>query len=120
MTFPHYFTDDANISWREIITDEMLAHRDSWDAMIAIALPDEPNVEPDTRSENRWGPAPKPVSGLPDLDAKFNIGFGNVEGCAYTVWTQTRVYFPLVYDGAEGCGSVARNPDGIPTRHLGH
>lgn len=53
------------------------------------------------------------------LDRKFDDGYGGSEGVPFTVWTKNRVYFPVVYDGAEWVGSVSRNPDGHPTNHLG-
>jgi hypothetical protein len=53
------------------------------------------------------------------LDDEFNNGYGGSEGIAFTVWTKHRVYFPAVYDGAEWVESVSRNPDGVPTSHIG-
>jgi hypothetical protein len=52
-------------------------------------------------------------------DKQFDDGFGSAKGCAFTVWTPRRVYFPICYDGAEHCGSAARYPDGKPTEHQG-
>lgn len=37
----------------------------------------------------------------------------------FTIWTKTRVYFPIGYDGRERCGSVSRNSDGVKTNHVG-
>ena len=54
-----------------------------------------------------------------ELDVEFSAKFGGVEGEPFTLWTLARVYFPVVYDGAEWCGSVSRNPDGRPTEHCG-
>jgi hypothetical protein len=54
-----------------------------------------------------------------EMEKQFDNGYGGSEGCAFTVWTRASVYFPLVYDGAEWVGSVARNPDGKPTEHQG-
>jgi len=53
------------------------------------------------------------------LDTSFDDGWGSEEGCPFTVWTKTRVYFPACYDGSEWVASVARNPDGKPTGHVG-
>lgn len=54
-----------------------------------------------------------------DLDAPFNDGFGGVEGASFTAWSETRVYFPVVYDGSEWVGSVPRHPCDEVTRHHG-
>jgi len=54
-----------------------------------------------------------------ELDVVFDGGYGGSEGKAFTMWTHNRVYFPVVYDGAEWVESVSRNPDGKPTRHKG-
>lgn len=53
------------------------------------------------------------------LDTEFDDGYGGSEGCPFTVWTPKRVYFSAVYDGSEWVASVARHPDGHPTRHIG-
>lgn len=53
------------------------------------------------------------------LDVEFNDGYGGEEGCAFTIWTKHRVYFPVCYDGSEWVGSVSRHPDGKPTVHKG-
>jgi hypothetical protein len=55
----------------------------------------------------------------PEMDIEFDQGFGLVEGLEFTLWTATRVYFPVVYDGAEWCGSVSRDPNTISTSHQG-
>lgn len=53
------------------------------------------------------------------LDTEFCDGWGAVEGQPFTLWTKDYVYFPVVYDGSEWVGSVARNPNGKPTAHIG-
>lgn len=40
----------------------------------------------------------------------FDGGDGGAEGVPFTAWAETRVFFPLVYDGAEWVGSAPRNP----------
>jgi len=50
---------------------------------------------------------------------KFDSGYGEAEGCAFTLWTKNYVYFPVVYDGAEWIGYVPRNPNGVATPHRG-
>ena len=54
-----------------------------------------------------------------DMTNEFDPDFGSTDGCPFTVWTKTSVYFPLCYDGAEAVGRVSRNPDGKPTEHQG-
>ena len=54
-----------------------------------------------------------------DMAKEFNDGYGSPDGCPFTVWTKTSVYFPMCYDGAEWVGRVSRNPDGKPTEHQG-
>jgi hypothetical protein len=56
--------------------------------------------------------------GEEDMKRKFDSGFGMAEGCPFTVWTKSKVYFPCEYDGAESVGCVSRHPDGKPTKHL--
>jgi hypothetical protein len=82
-------------TWRKEIAEEMKARGDDW-----------ANIEAATLSDA-------------ELDVEFDCGFGGSEGVPFTLWTRTRVYFPIVYDGAEWCGSVARHPDGAPTHHFG-
>lgn len=54
-----------------------------------------------------------------EMAKNFDSGYGGTEGCPFTVWTKSRVYFPICYDGAEWVGSMSRNPDGKPTDHQG-
>ena len=81
-------------TWRKLITATMNLAKDSWDNT-ACTLTDA------------------------ELDTEFDDGYGGVEGKSFTVWTETHVYFPICYDGAESCGGVARHPDGVPTEHQG-
>jgi hypothetical protein len=53
------------------------------------------------------------------LDVEFESGFGTSEGPAFTAWTATRVYFPVVYDGSEWVGSAPRNPCDEACEHVG-
>lgn len=84
-------------TWRELITDEMEIHGDSWDGPVRVAA----------------------TRGPESLDEIFNADYGRINGGSFTVWTQRRVYFPLVYDGAEWCGSVPRHPCDEPMPHQG-
>ncbi len=58
-----------------------------------------------------------PDSGV--LGVEFDSGFGTSEGPPVLVWTRDRVYFPVVYDGAEWLGSAPRHPTAEGQRHLG-
>lgn len=82
-------------TWRELITEEM------------------------NEREELWSDIVKAVFSSGDEDTQFNCGYGCEEGSAFTVWTKNRVYFPVVYDGSEWCGSVARNPNDLSTPHQG-
>ena len=81
--------------WKSLIILDMTRYDDSWDNVVSCTLTEE------------------------ELCKKFDDGYGSHEGKPFTLWTKTRVYFPLVYDGAEWVGSVSREPDGIPTTHFG-
>lgn len=82
-------------TWRNLLVREMDEHSESFGDLVAITLTDA------------------------ELDAEFDEGFGCSEGMPFTAWTTHRVYFPAVYDGSEWVASVARNPDGVPTCHVG-
>jgi hypothetical protein len=49
------------------------------------------------------------------LEKDFAVSGGE----PFTVWTKSRVYFPVVYDCFTSCGSVSRDPDGQPTAYVG-
>lgn len=82
-------------TWREMITCEMEEHGEAWHDVVSCTLTDE------------------------QLDREFSAGYGLEEGAPFTLWTTRRVYFPACYDGSEWCASVARDPDGEPTPHVG-
>jgi len=82
-------------TWREKITKAMTKQGETWDDVEACTLDDE------------------------GLDVSFYPGYGVSEGAPFTLWTQTRVYFPAVYDGAEWADSAPRNPCDEATRHIG-
>lgn len=88
-------TPKTKVTWREEIAKVMQRHGETWADVEARAITEE------------------------QLDARFDWGFGGAEGAPFTVWTKNRVYFPAVYDGAEWVASVARNPDGKATDHIG-
>lgn len=82
-------------SWESLISTELEARGEEWEDVVSIAPEDL------------------------DLDKEFDDGYGGSEGAHFTLWTKKRVYFPVVYDGSEWVESVARDPDNIPTEHLG-
>lgn len=53
------------------------------------------------------------------LDVEFDDGYGGSEGPPVLIWTEQRVYFPVVYDGAEWLGSAPRNPTSEGQEHVG-
>ncbi len=81
-----------NVSWRELIAREMHNKNDSFD-----------NIEFSISREENW------------LDLEFSTGYG----APFTLWTKTRVYFPVQHDGSEWCGSAPRNPCEEIMKHFG-
>lgn len=62
------------------------------------------------------------VAVAPDRAAwntEFDNDFGLSEGPPVLVWTEDRVYFPVVYDGLEWLGSAPRNPTADGQGHVG-
>ena len=53
------------------------------------------------------------------LDTPFHDGYGGHKGLPFTAWSETKVYFPVVYDGAEWVGYVYRNPCDEASEHWG-
>jgi hypothetical protein len=53
------------------------------------------------------------------LDEEFDSGYGSSEGPDVLLWTEQRVYFPVVYDGAEWLASAPRNPVAEGQKHVG-
>ena len=82
-------------NWKSKITFELEMNDESWDNVVSCTLTEE------------------------GLRESFDDSYGREEGKPFTLWTKTRVYFPVTYDGAEWVGSVSRNPDGNPTEHVG-
>tara|TARA_R110002126_G_scaffold13892_2_gene59336 strand:+ start:304 stop:558 length:255 start_codon:yes stop_codon:yes gene_type:complete len=54
-----------------------------------------------------------------EMDIQFDEGYGRTMGMSFTAWSETRVYFPICYDGSEWVGSAPRNPCDEKTDHLG-
>ena len=86
---------DGLESWRELLEMHMRKVGESLPALVGNTMTDA------------------------DMDDRFYPGFGSSSGCAFTAWTADRVYFPVVYDGAEWVGSAPRNPCGEATEHVG-
>lgn len=81
-------------TWRELIEQECKNNYDNFDSLVITI-------------ENG------------ELDREFNPGFGGTGGAPFTAWSDSFVYFPICYDGAEWCGSAPRNPCGIKCHHQG-
>ncbi len=82
-------------TWRKMINDQLGNNKETWK-----------DVESSTLTEE-------------EMDTEFDTGFGGAEDVPFTIWTKNHIYFPTVYDGAEGVSFVSRNPDGKPTSHIG-
>ena len=82
-------------NWKNLIQEEMEYYNETFDDVVSSTLTDK------------------------ELLIEFYDGYGSSEGVPFTLWTKNRVYFPVVYDGAEWAKSVSRNPDGNPTSHFG-
>ncbi len=85
----------ANATWRKLIGQELTEEHEDWSDVVDMTLTER------------------------ELDRLFDCGFGGSEGVPFTVWTEARVYFPSVYDGAEGVASAPRHPCREATGHVG-
>ena len=84
-----------NTTWKKLIEEAMAFHAESMSDVVSCTLSQE------------------------EMNEEFYDGYGGSEGKPFTLWTKKRVYFPVVYDGAEWCESVSRDPNGAPTDHVG-
>ena len=82
-------------NWKNLIKYEMQEQGETFDDVVECTLTEQ------------------------QLLVEFDSGYGSSRGEPFTLWTTNRVYFPVVYDGAEWVESVSRNPDGKPTHHFG-
>ena len=73
-------------TWREMLNESLIEHGEGLADVVGNTMTDE------------------------QMDKDFDSSYGCAEGCPFTVWTTNRVYFPVVYDGAEWVGSAPRNP----------
>ena len=85
----------SKANWLSLVQSEMKLHKDHFG-----------NLEHCTLS-------------MGDMMTDFDCGYGEVEGKPFTLWTETRVYFPTCYDGAERVRSVPRNPCSEEIEHIG-
>ncbi len=85
----------AKTTWRKELDDALKANNEDWKDVAGNTLTEK------------------------ELDTIFDNGYGGSEGCPFTLWTNHRVYFPVVYDGAEWVGSVPRDPCNEKTSHHG-
>jgi len=92
--------DHNNVTWRELMMEP------GWRT-------------PAQYDPDRDGPFVAVSPSEAALDVRFDGGFGTSEGPEFTAWTATRVYFPVVYDGAESVGSAPRNPCDEVCSHVG-
>ena len=74
-------------------------------------------------AERRYARDTSPVVAVaPDesvLDVSFDGGYGGSRGEPVLIWTERRVYFPVVYDGREWIGSAPRDPQAEGQPHVG-
>ena len=82
-------------SWKSLIEYEMKRHKDSFEFVVYSSL-----------SES-------------ELQRNFDNGYGIAEGIPFLLWTSTRVYFPVQYDGSEWVDSVPRHPCKEVMYHVG-
>lgn len=80
-------------TWHKLISEELENQGERWDDVVFCTLK-HPHKQ-------------------------FDAGYGSSEGTPFTLWTKKRVYFPVVYDGAEWVGSVPRHPCDEETIHIG-
>ncbi len=85
---------DRDICWREMLALAMERYGDAGPVMLA---PDDAAV---------W-------------DRLFDSGYGGTKGKPVLAWTEERVYFPVVYDGAEWLESAPRHPRTEGQEHVG-
>jgi hypothetical protein len=75
-------------------------------------------LEAAMKAEKDTSPIIAVAPGESILDIKFDGGYGGSCGQEVLVWTQQRVYFPVVYDGAEWLGSAPRDPQPEGQAHV--
>jgi hypothetical protein len=86
----------AESTWRKLIGKQLAVNGESWEDVVSSTLSEE------------------------EMDVEFCWDEYGVQGRSFTLWTVNRVYFPANYDCGEWVDSVARNPDGKATQHVGN
>jgi hypothetical protein len=81
----------------------------TWDALLAEAM----------EVANDPGPVAAKAPDEAAFQVEFDDGYGSSEGLDVLAWTDVRVYFPVVHDGAEYLGSAPRNPQMEGQSHVG-
>lgn len=81
-------------TWRELIEIEMKKQQETFDDVVKMTLSSS------------------------ELEEKFKHNYLGPNGREFTLWTETRVYFPTEYDGREEVKSVPRNPCSEKTEHI--
>jgi len=69
--------------------------------------------------QNDPGPVIKHAPNRIAFNTVFNTDYGSLRGPHVLAWTETRVYFPICYHGAEFIGSAPRNPQDDGQEHIG-
>lgn len=62
------------------------------------------------------------IAYAPDAAAfvvEFDSSYGSPKGPDVLAWTETRVYFPVTYDGSEWMESAPRHPTTEGQEHIG-
>ena len=85
----------VNTTWQKLISKSLKAANETWDDVEATTLTDEQKTQ------------------------IFYDGYGGSKGVNFTLWTKNRVYFPVIYNGAQWVGSVARHPCDEASSHHG-
>jgi len=60
-----------------------------------------------------------PNEAVLDVEFDSNSGVSEEPAVPVLVWTEDRIYFPVVYDGLEWLGSAPRNPTTDGQGHVG-
>jgi hypothetical protein len=82
----------------------------TWRALLAQAMHEEGDA----------GPVVAYAPNEDAFDVEFYDGYGSAAGPDVLAWTERRVYFPVVYDGAaEWMGSAPRDPQAEGQSHVG-
>jgi hypothetical protein len=101
----------SNECWRDMIVKEMNAYKDSFDNVTSLIINKPSKSE---RYSAEWyieNDNPKQTNDMSILDIKFDSGYGGTEGMSFRLYTKTRIYFPIKYDGSEWVESLPIDPN---------